>query len=123
LGVLPVYVMSITQQLATVENVRYTRGMSRIIRSAMLQARVRPEIKFASESVLRRIGLNMTEAMELFLRRMIIDQKLPFEVVALDDATFRTITEAWQKELLGKGKGTGADTRKPGHSRSRTKGG
>src|ERR1700730_16009979 len=44
--------------------------MSRIIRSAMLQMRVSLEIKLASEHVLRRIGLNLTEATELFLRRM-----------------------------------------------------
>ena len=49
------------------------------MRSAILQARVRPEIKFAGE-LLRSIGLTMTEAMELFLRRLIVDQKLPFEV-------------------------------------------
>lgn len=53
----------------------------------MLQIRVTPAIKQASEAILRRIGLNMTEAVELFLRRMIVDEKLPFEVVALDDAT------------------------------------
>lgn len=38
--------------------------------------RVAPEIKLASEHVLRRIGLNLTEATELFLRRMIIDQRI-----------------------------------------------
>lgn len=65
--------------------------MSRIIRSAMLTMRVAPEIKLASEQVLWRIGLNMTEAMELFLRRVIVDQKLPFEVIALDEATMASI--------------------------------
>jgi DNA-damage-inducible protein J len=65
-------------------------------RSAVLQARVRPEIKFASEQVLRSIGLTMTEAMELFLRRLIVDQKLPFEVAALDDETFTAIIGSWE---------------------------
>jgi len=65
--------------------------MSRIIRSAMLQMRVSPGVKSASEQVFWRIGLNMTEAMELFLRRVIVDQKLPFEVVALDEATMARI--------------------------------
>jgi antitoxin component of RelBE/YafQ-DinJ toxin-antitoxin module len=40
----------------------------------------------------------MSDAMELFLRRVIIDQKLPFEVVALDDATLETVTQAWEKQ-------------------------
>jgi addiction module RelB/DinJ family antitoxin len=64
-------------------------------RSAIIQARVRPEIKFAGEQVLRHIGLTMTEAMELFLRRLIVDQKMPFEVAALDEATFATIMNSW----------------------------
>lgn len=72
--------------------------MSRIIRSAMLQMRVAPEIKFASEHVLRRIGLNLTKATELFLRRMIIDQRLPFEVVAFDNATYTQLVLDWEEQ-------------------------
>jgi DNA-damage-inducible protein J len=72
--------------------------MSHVVRSAMLQARISPNIKLASENILRRIGLNMTEAMELFLRRVIIDQKLPFDVVALDERMLLAITEACKAE-------------------------
>ena len=67
-------------------------------RTAMLQARVKPEIKLAGEQILRSIGLTMTEAMELFLRRLIVDQKLPFEVVAIDDATLTAIVQAWEAQ-------------------------
>ena len=72
--------------------------MSRVIRSAMLQMRVSPEIKLASEHVLRRIGLNLTEATELFLRRMIIDQRIPFEVIAVDNATYAQLVSDWEEE-------------------------
>ena len=72
------------------------------MRTAMLQARVTPEIKQASEYVLRRIGLNMTEAMELFLRRLIVDQRIPFEVIALDDAVLANVTRACEAELRSK---------------------
>lgn len=72
--------------------------MSHIVRSAMLQMRVAPEIKLASEHVLRRIGLNLTEATELFLRRMIIDQRIPFDVVAFDNATYTQIVLDWEEE-------------------------
>ncbi len=61
--------------------------------------RVTPEVKVASEDVLRRIGLNMTEAMELFLRRVIVDQKLPFEVVALDDTLLATTVRAAEPSI------------------------
>ncbi len=93
--------------------------MSRIIRSAMLQMRVSPEIKFASEHVLRRIGLNMTEATELFLRRMIIDQRIPFDVIALDTPTFTRLIADWKDEERTISMG---ETRRPRRqSRARTR--
>ena len=67
-----------------------------IRRTAMMQMRVAPAIKNASEHIFHRIGLNTAEAIELFLRRVIVDQKLPFEVVALDPGTLTTIAEAWE---------------------------
>jgi addiction module RelB/DinJ family antitoxin len=88
--------------VAGVDSIRYTAGMPLKTRSAVLQARMRPEIKHATEQVLRSIGLTMTEAMELFSRRLIIDQKLPFEVVALDDATLATIVGSWETQAKEK---------------------
>jgi addiction module RelB/DinJ family antitoxin len=64
----------------------------------MVQMRVTPAVKYASEQVLRRIGMSMTEAMELFLRRMIIDQRIPFDVVAFDNATFTQLALDWEEE-------------------------
>ena len=37
----------------------------------------------------------MTEFMELAIRRLIFDQKLPFEPVALDDQQLMSIIAAW----------------------------
>ena len=54
--------------------------------------------ELASEHVLRRIGLNLTEATELFLRRMIIDQRIPFEVIAVDNATYAQLVSDWEEE-------------------------
>ncbi len=54
--------------------------MSVITRSVTIQVRVVPVIKQASEEVLLRIGLNMSEAIELFLRRMIVDERIPFDM-------------------------------------------
>jgi addiction module RelB/DinJ family antitoxin len=73
-------------------------SMSRIIRSAMLQMRVTPGVKRAADEILHRLGLNITEAVELFLRRVIVDKKLPFEVVAFDNATYKRIVEDWLAE-------------------------
>jgi addiction module RelB/DinJ family antitoxin len=59
--------------------------MTLITRSVTIQVRVVPLIKQASELVLSRIWLNMSEAVELFLRRVIVDERIPFEVVALEE--------------------------------------
>lgn len=75
----------------------YTGAMSR---SAFVQARVLPEIKFAAERVLRGLGLTMTDLMELVLRRLIVDQKLPFEAVALNDATLAAIANEWRMQTF-----------------------
>ena len=72
--------------------------MSRVIRSAILQMRVTPGVKHAAEEVLHRPGLTMTEAMELFLHRVIVDQRIPFDVVAFDSATYKRIVEDWPKD-------------------------
>lgn len=92
--------------------------MSIVKRTAMLQIRVTPAIKRASELILGRIGLNMTEAVELFLRRMIVNQKLPFEVVAIGDATYvGLLADADAGEASGKK----ARSRPHAHAASSTK--
>jgi addiction module RelB/DinJ family antitoxin len=72
--------------------------MSRLVRSAIVQMRMTPEIKSATDHVLQRIGLNMTEAIELFFRRMIIDQRIPFDVIAVDNATYTQLLLDWEEQ-------------------------
>jgi len=58
--------------------------MSLFTRSATIQVRVVPRVKQASEEILVLIGLTMSEAVELFLRRVIVDERIPFELTALE---------------------------------------
>jgi addiction module RelB/DinJ family antitoxin len=73
--------------------------MSLVTRTAIIQARVSPEIKYAGEKVLRKLGLNLTEVMEMFIRRMIADQALPFEVIALDEVLLEKIAQEYEHQL------------------------
>jgi addiction module RelB/DinJ family antitoxin len=73
--------------------------MSLVTRSAILQARVSPEIKYASEKVLKGLGLNLTEVIEMFLRRMVLDQRIPFDVVALSDTQLAQIADEYERQL------------------------
>lgn len=63
----------------------------------MLQMRVTPAVKHGSEKVLSRLGLTMTDAVELFLRWMIIEQRLPFDVVAFDNVTYSQLISDWEQ--------------------------
>jgi DNA-damage-inducible protein J len=58
-----------------------------------IQLRVTPAIKRASERILWRLGLRMSDGVELFLRQIIIDEKFPFIVRAPTEAQLATIGE------------------------------
>ena len=60
--------------------------MSLVPKTATIQVRVVPVVKRSSEEVLWRIGLTMSQAVELFLRRVMVDERLPFEIVALEES-------------------------------------
>jgi antitoxin component of RelBE/YafQ-DinJ toxin-antitoxin module len=61
----------------------------------------------------------MTDAMELFLRRMIVDQRIPFDVVALDLETLARITDEVSVREIPKTR----THRQKGKRRDRSKGG
>jgi addiction module RelB/DinJ family antitoxin len=93
--------------------------MAQVVRSAMLSMRVTPAIKYASEKVLQQIGMSMTEAIELFLRRLIVDQRIPFEIAAIDPATYTKLLLDWEKASREVGKAHGRRSAKRGRSRPR----
>jgi addiction module RelB/DinJ family antitoxin len=67
--------------------------MTSLVKSSKIQARVLPLIKEASEAILWRMGLNMSEAFELFLHRVIVDSALPFQVQAISTERLLEISE------------------------------
>lgn len=46
----------------------------------IINARIEPSLKSASENILKALGLSTTEAITLFLRQVVLNQGLPFEV-------------------------------------------
>lgn len=49
-------------------------------RTSNVFARVEPEIKEQAESVLNQLGIPMSNAVSMFLRQVVIQRGLPFEV-------------------------------------------
>ena len=61
-----------------------------MIKTAMVRARVEPELKNQAESVFHRLGLNATQAITIFYRQVELRDGLPFDVVVPTMTTKRT---------------------------------
>ncbi|SDB51417.1 DNA-damage-inducible protein J [Desulfonatronum thiosulfatophilum] len=58
-------------------------------KTAMVRARVEPELKDHAESVFRRLGLNATQAITIFYKQVELRGGLPFDVVVPTATTQR----------------------------------
>jgi len=56
------------------------KEVQRMSRTANVFARVEPDLKEDSESILTQLGIPMSNAIGLFLRQVVIHRGLPFEV-------------------------------------------
>ena len=73
-------------------------------RTANVFARIEPELKEDSESILSQLGIPMSNAIGLFLRQVVIHRGLPFEVklpyskpVALDSLSVEEFNAELEK--------------------------
>ena len=64
------------------------------MKSAMIHARIEPELKKEVEDIFKKLGLNTTEAVELFYRQIALRKALPFRVEIPNEITQKTISEA-----------------------------
>ena len=56
-----------------------TQRMSIMTKSTRINARIEPELKAQGDAVLAAIGLNISDAMTMFYRQLVMHQGLPFE--------------------------------------------
>ena len=59
-------------------------------KTAMVRARLEPDLKDHAESIFRRLGLNATQAITVFYRQVELRDGLPFDVVVPTLTTKRT---------------------------------
>ncbi len=59
-------------------------------KSAVVRARMEPDLKENAESILERLGLNATQAITLFYRQVELRNGLPFELSIPNDETRQT---------------------------------
>jgi DNA-damage-inducible protein J len=69
-------------------------------KTAMTHARLTPEVKRQAETILKKLGISISTAQEVFYRQIIANQGLPFDLRLPNAKTIQAMEEARQ----GKGK-------------------
>ncbi len=62
-------------------------------KSTMIHARIEPSLKMETEKTLGELGLNMTQAITLFLQQVRLQKGLPFEVKLPTKETQKALKE------------------------------
>lgn len=62
-------------------------------KSAMIRARVEPELKEQAEDVLKQIGLSMSDLVSMTMRQLVMRQGLPFDARIPNAETIAAIEE------------------------------
>lgn len=62
-------------------------------KSAMVRARIEPELKREAEKVFDQLGLSVTQAITIFYRQVGLRKGLPFDVVVPTDTTLKTFED------------------------------
>ncbi len=78
-------------------------------KTATIQTRVEPGIKIEVEKILKTLGITTSEAIGIFLRRIIMEQGLPFPVKITNPETIKAIEEAIAGKNLSKVYNTAED--------------
>ena len=69
-------------------------------KSAMIRARVEPDLKQKAEEVFSALGLSATEAITLFYQQVTLQSGLPFEVKIPNAVTLQALKQARSKKGL-----------------------
>lgn len=71
-------------------------------KTAIIRARVEPELKEQAETILERLGVSTTQAISMFYKQVILRKGLPFPVAIPNATTRKTFdsTDAGQDVVL-----------------------
>ncbi len=62
-------------------------------KTATIRARIEPHLKSEAESILSQLGLTATQAITVFYRQLVLQRRMPFELVLPNAITLRTFEE------------------------------
>lgn len=74
-------------------------------RTSNIFARVEPEIKEQAEQVLKQLGIPMSNAISLFLRQVVLQREIPFDIKLSENKplTFGSLSEKTFNDEIEKG--------------------
>ena len=61
------------------------------VKTATARALINPEVKKEAESILKEIGLSVSNSVELFYRQVVVQRGLPFELQVPNEKTMKAI--------------------------------
>lgn len=70
------------------------------MKSAVVSARINPELKMNAEQVFKTLGLTTTQAITLFFKQVELNQGLPFEVRIPNEVTTQALEDARVRENI-----------------------
>lgn len=70
------------------------------MRTAMINVRTDPEVKEKVTAILKRIGITTSEAINLFLNRVIMERGIPFDVKIPNDETIKAMEDVGNNRNL-----------------------
>lgn len=83
---------------------RYEKGRKVMAKTAMIQARIEPELKNEVEKILRTLGMNTTYAISVFFKQIKLTKGIPFDVRIPNEETRKAIEDSRKGRNLRKAK-------------------
>ena len=72
-------------------------------KTGYITARIEPKLKANAEKVLRKVGVNTSDAFTMFMQQVVIQQGLPFDVCARSHVPNAKLRKAMADLKAGKG--------------------
>ncbi len=69
-------------------------------KTAVISARIDPDLKRSAEQIFKELGLTTTQAITLFYKQVELHQGLPFSVRIPNDVTLQALEEARTRQNL-----------------------
>ena len=69
--------------------------------TSIVQVRMNTEMKKATEHMLKSMGLNMSTAVNLLCKQILVQKKLPFEVIAAPNAVTEKALDDIDRGIVG----------------------